>query len=444
MSHGVGWPLSFVTILVMFNILYMSILWQTQNRYSYKTCLQSSLSNVANISFNGLRKEISSMLQLSKYLENKALFIDPRFISTVQDVQTQFIDDDQIHIGEESLDDILESNTVLMAFFDRNRLKIRHLLKKHNLSWKKGFGRSFEVTFDGISYQLISLSLSKTKDYFEFALRKIKRIIPKFAIMSYEKRNETFVGPASWTTFLWTLRRSRFISCRKDFAVLYRKTYPQFFNKTPQIRNGIILTLQSFRNWAIEHGATPMLYAGTLLGWYRECGIIPYTHDIDFAIFIEEHYDKFPEHIMNSTFMKLSLRFNKPEDLLEYKVYIENGIPMDIFFLYHNENSSWTGGLADKTKYRFIYPLINRTCATDLLGYLMYVPCNALDVITSEHGKNWSQPLHSSKYIWNESPLNMIEIGTIPPNEKNEYFIEYDSVKKKNTNESNFISPICI
>ncbi|VDK83131.1 unnamed protein product [Onchocerca ochengi] len=357
------------------------------------------------------------MLQLSKYLENKALFIDPRFISTVQDVQTHFIDDDQIHIGEESLDDILESNTVLMAFFDRDRLKIvgilckeivfrltvliaeRHLLKKHNLSWKKGFGRSFEVTFDGISYQLISLSLSKTKDYFEFALRKIKRIIPKFAIMSYEKRNETFVGPASWTTFLWTLRRSRFISCRKDFAVLYRKTYPQFFNKTPQIRNGIILTLQSFRNWAIEHGATPMLYAGTLLGinlsgWYRECGIIPYTHDIDFAIFIEEHYDKFPEHIMNSSFMKLSLRFNKPEDLLEYKV--------------------------------FIYPLINRTCATDLLGYLMYVPCNALDVITSEHGKNWSQPLHSSKYIWNESPLNMIEIGTIPPNEKNEYFIEYD------------------
>ncbi|OZC06194.1 hypothetical protein X798_06821 [Onchocerca flexuosa] len=71
----------------------------------------------------------------------------------------------------------------------------------------------------------------------------------------------------------------------------------------------------------------------------------------------------------------------------------------------------------------------------------MYVPCNALDVIMSDHGKNWLQPLHSSKYIWNESPLNMIEIGTIPSNEKTEYFVEYDSVKKENTVENNSISP---
>uniref|UniRef100_A0A0R3RNG0 Uncharacterized protein n=1 Tax=Elaeophora elaphi TaxID=1147741 RepID=A0A0R3RNG0_9BILA len=35
----------------------------------------------------------------------------------------------------------------------------------------------------------------------------------------------------------------------------------------------------------------------------------------------------------------------------------------------------------------FIYPLINRICATDLLGY---VPCNAL--IMSEHGNDcWNR-----------------------------------------------------
>ncbi|EJD74169.1 hypothetical protein LOAG_18478 [Loa loa] len=45
--------------------------------------------------------------------------------------------------------------------------------------------------------------------------------------------------------------------------------------------------------------------------WYRECGIIPYTHDIDFTVFIEEYYNKFPEDVMNSSFIKLSLRFNR-------------------------------------------------------------------------------------------------------------------------------------
>ncbi|CAG9530825.1 unnamed protein product [Cercopithifilaria johnstoni] len=244
--------------------------------------------------------------------------------------------------------------------------------------------------------------------------------------MNYEMQSETLAGPANWTTFVWTLRRSRFISCKKDSAVRFRKTYPHIFNKKPKIGNEIILTLQAFRNWAIERGVTPMLYAGTLLGWYRQCGIIPYTHDIDFTIFIEEYYDEFPDDIMNSSFMKLSLRFNKPEDLLEYKVYIKNSIPMDIFFLYHDQSNSWVGGLSYTTKYRFIYPLINQTCGTDFLGYLMYVPCDPLSLIMSEHGENWWEPLDSSKYSWNESPLNVREIGTIPPEDIAESFIDYD------------------
>ncbi|EFO16335.1 hypothetical protein LOAG_12172 [Loa loa] len=144
--------------------------------------------------------------------------------------------------------------------------------------------------------------------------------------------------------------------------------------------------------------------------------------------FIEEYYNKFPEDVMNSSFIKLSLRFNRPEDLLEYKVYIENSIPMDIFFLYHDQNSSWIGGLSYMTK--FIYPLINRICATDLLGYLMYVPCNALDVIMSDHGKRWSVPLHSSKYVWNKTPLNKKVVGIVPPEQRAESFIKYDSVRK--------------
>uniref|UniRef100_A0A1I7VCP7 LPS biosynthesis protein n=1 Tax=Loa loa TaxID=7209 RepID=A0A1I7VCP7_LOALO len=218
-----------------------------------------------------------------------------------------------------------------------------------------------------------------------------------FAVTNYEIQNETLVGPANWTTFAWVLQRSRFISCREDFAIPYRKAYPLYFRGKPRIRNEVILTLQRFRNWAIERGMTPILYAGTLLGWYRECGIIPYTHDIDFMFFIEEYYNKFPEDVMNSSFIKLSLRFNRPEDLLEYKVYIEDSIPMDIFFLYHDQNSSWTGGLSFMTMYR-----------------------------QSEYGKRWSEPLHSSKYVWNETPLNTIEVGTISPEQTAESYIQYD------------------
>ncbi|KAK6105099.1 LicD family protein [Brugia pahangi] len=399
-------------------------------------------ANVFDLQFSTSKQALSSILQLSRYLESKTLLVDPRFISLIQDVQAHFISDKQLRIGEENLNDILESNSVVMAFFDRDGLDILNLLKSHNLLWKKFTDQSFEVIIDGISHRLIPFSLSKSEDYIEFILRKVKRIIPKFDVVKYRVENESFVGPVDWIRFVWTLQRSRFISCEKAFAARYRQTYPQFFSGKPRIQNGIILTLQRFRNWAIERGMTPMLYAGTLLGWYRECGIITYTHDIDFMVFIEEHYDKFPDDVMNSSFIELSLRFNKPEDLLEYKVYIENGIPMDIFFLYHDQNSSWIGGLSGVTKYRFIYPLINRTCATDLLGYLMYVPCNALDVITSDYSKNWSEPLHSSRYFWNESPSNILGAGTVPPEERAESFIQYNSVKNKKANEKKSNPPI--
>ncbi|VBB31576.1 unnamed protein product [Acanthocheilonema viteae] len=263
---------------------------------------------------------LSSIVQLSRFLQHKTLFIDPRFISKMQDVYTDLIGDNQLSIGEENLDDILEPNTVMMAFFDHDGLDI-------------------------------------------------------------------VVGPANWTTFVWTLRRSRFISCRKDSAIRFRKTYHQFFSEKPKIPNEIILTLQRFRNWAIERGMIPMLYAGTLLGWYRECGIIPHTHDIDFAIFIEEHYDAFPDDIMNSSFMELSLRFNKRKIFQWiFSSYIIIKIIPGLVVYPVRSNIG-----------KFIYPLINRTCGTDLLGYLMYVPCNALNIIVYEKEKTDKESIDTKR-----------------------------------------------
>uniref|UniRef100_A0A1I7VCQ1 Fukutin n=1 Tax=Loa loa TaxID=7209 RepID=A0A1I7VCQ1_LOALO len=339
----------------------MGILRQIQDRYTYKTLPQKlSFSNATK--FTASTQVLSSILQLNGYLQNKTLFIDPRFISKMQDAQVHFMGNNQLRIGEENLDDILEPNTVMMAFFARDEPEI--VEQSQHLEYR----------------QILPVDLYSSIRWPGLLIFQAAQL---FAVTNYEIQNETLVGPVNWTTFAWR-----------------------------------------FRNWAIERGMTPILHAGTLLGWYRECGIIPYTHDIDFTVFIEEYYNKFPEDVMNSSFIKLSLRFNRPEDLLEYKVYIEDSIPMDIFFLYHDQNSSWIGGLSYMTKYRFIYPLINRICATDLLGYLMYVPCNALDVIMvnftirSEYGKRWSEPLHSSKYVWNETPLNKKVVGTVPPEQR--------------------------
>ncbi|CAG9540644.1 unnamed protein product [Cercopithifilaria johnstoni] len=108
----------FVTFLLIFNVLYTGIAWrQLQERYT-----ELSLYGAAN--FSASMKVISSILQLNRYLQNKTLFVDPRFISKMRGFETHSIGDNQLHIGEERLDDILETNTVMMAFFDQDRLDI--------------------------------------------------------------------------------------------------------------------------------------------------------------------------------------------------------------------------------------------------------------------------------------------------------------------------------
>ncbi|VDK50106.1 unnamed protein product [Gongylonema pulchrum] len=146
----------------------------------------------------------------------------------------------------------------------------------------------------------------------------------------------------------------------------------------------------------------------SFIGWYRECGIILYTNDIDFAFFIEEYYKTLESDLLNCPLLKLKRRLNKPENLLEYQTMI-NGYSMDIFFLYHNKRGSWVGGLGGRDKYMWSYPtVINRICAADLLGYLMYVPCSPLDVIKSDYGAEWKRPI--SKVPW-EQPHNRRYVG---------------------------------
>ncbi|VDN95205.1 unnamed protein product [Brugia pahangi] len=99
------------------------MLWQIQDRYTCKECLQLYFDDEQS-NFSTSKQALSSILQLSRYLESKTLLVDPRFISLIQDVQAHFIGDKQLRIGEENLNDILESNSVMMAFFDRDGLDI--------------------------------------------------------------------------------------------------------------------------------------------------------------------------------------------------------------------------------------------------------------------------------------------------------------------------------
>ncbi|KHN73371.1 Uncharacterized protein T07A5.1 [Toxocara canis] len=158
--------------------------------------------------------------------------------------------------------------------------------------------------------------------------------------------------------------------------------------------------------------------------WLRECDIIYHTYDVDFAFFSHEYYDEMIKDIQETTFMQMNMRLNFPEDLLELKVFMLHR-NVDIFFIYNNGTVSWIGGLDGTQRYRFIYPLIKEVCSTILLDYLMYVPCNALDVIKADYGDEWTKLVHSSKYHWNLTPHSVQMAGRYTQQESKNAIQQY-------------------
>ncbi|RCN52808.1 hypothetical protein ANCCAN_01185, partial [Ancylostoma caninum] len=123
-----------------------------------------------------------------------------------------------------------------------------------------------------------------------------------------------------------------------------------------------------------------------IAGWYRECGIIPHTYDVDFAAFIDEYNPQLLEHLRsNETKFFLNRKFGRANDSFEFTLRpLGGGRPMmDLFWMYNSANESWVGGTSrDGTKYKYSYPKIVRICAGELLGHIFWVPCDPETIIT--------------------------------------------------------------
>ena len=41
----------------------------------------------------------------------------------------------------------------------------------------------------------------------------------------------------------------------------------------------------------------------------------------------------------------------------------------------------------------------------------MYVPCNTEEMLRASYGPNWFIPVHDSKWVWDKSSDNTMELG---------------------------------
>jgi hypothetical protein len=101
-------------------------------------------------------------------------------------------------------------------------------------------------------------------------------------------------------------------------------------------------SLKYFLNYMDEIQKHYWLAGGTLLGWYRDCGIIPFTTDLDIGIWAHEYDKKIKIKFIKDKKLPLVLNFGFINDSYELRL-LNQDAQIDIFLVYkYNQTHQWT------------------------------------------------------------------------------------------------------
>nr|XP_020657115.1 fukutin [Pogona vitticeps]XP_020657116.1 fukutin [Pogona vitticeps]XP_020657117.1 fukutin [Pogona vitticeps]XP_020657118.1 fukutin [Pogona vitticeps]XP_020657119.1 fukutin [Pogona vitticeps] len=223
--------------------------------------------------------------------------------------------------------------------------------------------------------------------------------------------------PKEPSKFLEEILNSRFVECRYKEARSFFQVYPddasldavEFRKKAKALLHLAALTLNGL-------GMRFWLSSGTCLGWYRQCNIIPYSKDMDLGIFIQDYKsDMIPA--FQKAGLPLKHKFGKVEDSLELS--FQSGgddVKLDIFFFYEEDDHMWNGGTQAKSgkKFKYLFPKFT-LCWTEFIELRVRVPCEAIDYIEANYGKDWKMPV--KEWDWKNSPPNVQPNGMWPIDE---------------------------
>uniref|UniRef100_A0A3B3U783 Fukutin n=1 Tax=Poecilia latipinna TaxID=48699 RepID=A0A3B3U783_9TELE len=218
--------------------------------------------------------------------------------------------------------------------------------------------------------------------------------------------------PRNISRFLVQRQEARFLECRYHDARSFLQLYPDDSSAAAvEFRRKAKVLLRLAAQTLGRLDIPFWISSGTCLGWYRQCGVISYSRDVDIGIFISDFRPQITTAFRDAG-MSLKHQFGKVEDSLELS-FLGEDVKLDIFFFYRDGDVVWNGGTQAKSgrKFKYVFPSFS-LCWAELLEVKVRVPCETLDYVMANYGGTWSVPVKS--WDWKSSPSNVIENGVWP------------------------------
>jgi phosphorylcholine metabolism protein LicD len=114
-----------------------------------------------------------------------------------------------------------------------------------------------------------------------------------------------FFVPSNLDKFLFEYEHSAFLECNQKMAKSNLEKYGKSYAQN-ESRNKMISPVMQHISRKLESlGKHYWLAGGTLLGWYRDCGIIPHTQDVDMAVWANEYDNRIKRHFLGNKLVRL-------------------------------------------------------------------------------------------------------------------------------------------
>ncbi|XP_043211490.1 fukutin-like [Amphibalanus amphitrite] len=174
------------------------------------------------------------------------------------------------------------------------------------------------------------------------------------------------------------------------------------------------------------------LGSGSLLGFARQCDIVPSMGDVDIEIAVESLWKQniTVDHLLKTIRAegpRLKLLFGRPEDSLEMTLVDDSGTKLDLFFSYPDANGTrFTNGMDSGTLERYKWPYPDfELCWSLLDGLRIGIPCEPNHYLRIAYGPDWASP-PQKKWDYRTGRFNVVRNGYWPEEMRDEVFQTFE------------------